>query len=334
MVERRTALTALLAVLAVLALGISAATLDSATTTTDSGGLGTGQTQDQQGAGSDSSSGLDLSDSGGGETNVNIQVCVDVLRSIEAQLLLIVLVSLLFGMIYRTTQSVLLSGMTLVSLLFPFVFVYLVLISCGQAPTDVAFSLTQEAANATGLPSGGGSSGTNAEGDPTSTPTSILAVLLFGAIIGSIGLLLYSTGDDEDELAEEPPETPPPERQAAVGSVAGRAADRLEADADVENEVYRAWREMTTHLDVEQPQSSTPAEFAAAAVDAGMSRDDVTDLTEVFETVRYGGEDATADREQRAIDALRGIEATYADGDGGRDDGDDGDDDSGGGDRR
>lgn len=330
MVERRTALTALLAVLAVLALGISAATLDSATTTTDSGGLGTGQTQDQQGAGSDSSSGLDLSDSSGGETNVNIQVCVDILRSVEAQLVLILLVSVLFGFIYRTTQSVILSGMTLVSLLFPFFFVYLVLISCGQAPTEVAVSLSQEAANASGLPSGGGSSGTNASGEPASTPTSILAVLLFGAILGSIGLLLYSTGDDEDELADEPPETPPPERQAAVGTVAGRAADRLEADADVENEVYRAWREMTTHLDVEQPRSSTPAEFAAAAVDAGMNREDVTDLTEVFETVRYGDGDVTAERERRAIDALRGIEATYADSDGADGSGDTHGSDSGG----
>jgi hypothetical protein len=312
-VDRRTAATAIIAVLAVLALGISAATLDSATTTDRSSGVGSGPVDGQTGAGDGDNSGIDLSEQSSGETSINLSICVDFLKTLEAQLVLLLFVALLFGAIYRTTQSFILSGMTLVSLLFPFVFVYLVLISCGQQPTEVAISMSRSAVNQTGLMSGGGSAGSGGEGDPSVTPTSILAVLLFVAIAGSVGLLIYSTGDDEDELADEEPEIPPAERQAAVGAVAREAADRLEADADVENEVYRAWREMTTHLRVDHPKASTPAEFAAAAVEAGMDRADVTELTQVFEEVRYGGEEATEDREQRAIRALRNIEETYAD---------------------
>nr|WP_303647699.1 DUF4129 domain-containing protein [Haloarchaeobius sp. HME9146] len=101
---------------------------------------------------------------------------------------------------------------------------------------------------------------------------------------------------------------------AAIGAAAGRAADRLETSTAVDNEVYRAWREMTTHLDVPEPESSTPAEFAEAAIAAGMTREQVTELTALFEEVRYGGEDPTTDRESRAIEALRAIESAHASG--------------------
>ncbi|WP_390215270.1 DUF4129 domain-containing protein [Halobaculum halobium] len=83
----------------------------------------------------------------------------------------------------------------------------------------------------------------------------------------------------------------------------------------MENEVYRAWREMTGALAVDNPRSTTPAEFAVAAVDAGMDRDDVDTLTDLFEAVRYGAEPVTPEREREAVDALRRIEETYADGD-------------------
>ncbi|OYR45710.1 MULTISPECIES: DUF4129 domain-containing protein, partial [unclassified Halorubrum] len=59
------------------------------------------------------------------------------------------------------------------------------------------------------------------------------------------------------------------------------------------------------------PASSTPAEFAAAAVDAGVDAEPVGDLTAVFERVRYGGEEATEERERRAAEALRRIEERH-----------------------
>jgi hypothetical protein len=70
---------------------------------------------------------------------------------------------------------------------------------------------------------------------------------------------------------------------------------------------------MTGYLDVDSPESSTPAEFADAAVDAGMSDGDVDELTRLFEEVRYGGKDPTDDRESRALAALRRIDSEYAD---------------------
>ena len=70
---------------------------------------------------------------------------------------------------------------------------------------------------------------------------------------------------------------------------------------------------MTTHLPVDNPASSTPAEFADAAVAAGMDREDVAELTRLFEAVRYGDEPITPEREDRAVAALRNIERSYGD---------------------
>ncbi|GAA0244711.1 hypothetical protein GCM10009000_070570 [Halobacterium noricense] len=142
----------------------------------------------------------------------------------------------------------------------------------------------------------------------------MLFVVLGIALIGALALLVKSSSGNEPETASVE-EAPGEEDVAAVGRAAGDAADRIESDASVENEVYRAWREMTTHLDVSDPKSSTPGEFAAAAVEAGIAREDVTELTNIFEEVRYGGEDATGEREGRAVAALRRIERTYAEDD-------------------
>jgi len=107
----------------------------------------------------------------------------------------------------------------------------------------------------------------------------------------------YEEGDERDETT-------------ALGEAAGAAADRIESAESVENEVYRAWREMTAILSVSNPEATTPGEFADEAVEAGMDREDVTELTELFEEVRYGQRDP-AEREDRAITVLRRIEERY-----------------------
>lgn len=150
----------------------------------------------------------------------------------------------------------------------------------------------------------------------------LVALALVGAISrfsGSEESVAVSAHDDEEAAAAE--------RIEEVAEAAGRAADELEADdGDVENTVYRAWREMTDALSVEQPRTTSPEEFAAVAVDAGMDAEDVRELTWLFEEVRYGDAPVTDDRERRARSALRRIEGTYADGrvgldgDGGADD--------------
>jgi hypothetical protein len=80
---------------------------------------------------------------------------------------------------------------------------------------------------------------------------------------------------------------------------------------------------MTDHLEIPNPESSTTGEFAHAAIDAGMDRDDVMALKGLFDEVRYGTADPSIDREERAVEVLRRIEDAYAEteaGDAGADD--------------
>ncbi|MFB6111613.1 MAG: DUF4129 domain-containing protein [Halobacteriaceae archaeon] len=96
-----------------------------------------------------------------------------------------------------------------------------------------------------------------------------------------------------------------------VASAAGRAAERLlaDADADVENEVYRAWQEMTELVPIDDPEASTPGEFAAAARRAGLPPADVATLTELFEAVRYGERPVTEARRTAVAEALQRVQA-------------------------
>lgn len=154
----------------------------------------------------------------------------------------------------------------------------------------------------------GGGGGAESTEQP-SLPAIVLLLVLVAALLGTI-VAYRKTAAPEDE-----PETDETEQStvdtAAVGEAAGRAADRLENEATVDNEVYRAWREMTELLDMSDPETSTPDEFATAAVAAGMSRDDVHELTRLFEDVRYGNADPSAEREQQAIGIFRRIEDQY-----------------------
>jgi hypothetical protein len=120
-------------------------------------------------------------------------------------------------------------------------------------------------------------------------------------------------GEEEDDTGEQPD-------VADLAAAAGEAAERLqEHDADVDNEVYRAWWEMTSLLNVPKPDSATPGEFAEAAIEAGLDESHVDDLTTLFEEVRYGRRDPES-REERAIAVFQDIEAEYGEA-GGDDDG-------------
>lgn len=161
------------------------------------------------------------------------------------------------------------------------------------------------------LPSGGGGSGTGEVAQVTTDPSALLVAVFGIVLIGAVAVVLTrSSGDSAEESPEVPPETDPDPSIQAVGAAAGRAADRIDESGNVENAVFRAWREMTDPLDLPR-ETTTPGEFAAAAVDAGMSREDVTELTWLFETTRYGGRAVDESREERATAALRRIERTY-----------------------
>ena len=160
---------------------------------------------------------------------------------------------------------------------------------------------------------GSGSGSGDAAPDLPLAVVAVLAVLAV-AMVGAVLVTRGDGGDDDPFAALEDDEGEDETGLVDVdefAAAAGRAADRIEATDDVDNEIYRAWVEMTRHLDVPHPESSTPGEFAAAAVDAGIDREDVDELTALFERVRYGHTAATSERENRALDALRRIEAQY-----------------------
>ncbi len=117
-----------------------------------------------------------------------------------------------------------------------------------------------------------------------------------------------SIGDSETSVDEE---RDGGESLTAVGRAAGRALTGDESGAAPENVVERAWRDMTVELSLDSPETATPAEFAAAAVEAGMAESDVRELTTLFEKVRYGDADATSERGERARAALQRIERRY-----------------------
>ncbi|MFB6266291.1 MAG: DUF4129 domain-containing protein, partial [Halodesulfurarchaeum sp.] len=195
-------------------------------------------------------------------------------------------------------------------ILTPGILLYLVLTDCGDPIQRESPAVSLPRYNISVLLEGGGGGGGSGGGTvPSTNPTFLLVLGLLALVV--LVVLLRSTGDDV--LAEPPEEAAPdtPATLAEVGAAAGRAAERIEGRATVENEVYRAWVEMTGHLDVSHPENLTPGEFAEAARDAGMDPDLVDDLTDLFREVRYGGAEPTGDREEHALEILRAIESTY-----------------------
>ena len=156
---------------------------------------------------------------------------------------------------------------------------------------------------------GGGGGGDAGPTDQPSLPAVLLLLGLVVALVATIIAYLKTTPAETDTTPDKP--NGRTIDATAVGEAAGRAADRLEQDTTVENEVYRAWREMTDLLEIPNPETSTPEEFATAAVEAGMGRDDVHELTRLFEDVRYGNSAPSTEREQRAIGIFRRIEDRY-----------------------
>lgn len=315
--QRDTAVAVVLALLALLAIGAVGATLENPAAADGGSGFGSGSGGDlgsgDGGGGAENGS----ASSGGGMrwTGELSGACMQILQTLPAKLLLVGLVAAVSGYVWWRTGSVGFGVVTAV-LYGPLVyFVWFALAGCQTL--QEAMPRSRPAANGTnrtpGEP-GGGSLGSAAE-TATSQPSVLLAVVLVVLLLVAVILLYVASADDlvDAQLDEEPPDADDEETDiAALGRVAGEAADRIEGDEEFGNEVYRAWTEMTEHLAVEHPESSTPAEFATAAVDAGMAPDDVRELTDLFEEVRYGDRAVTEERERRAADALRRIEESYA----------------------
>lgn len=143
----------------------------------------------------------------------------------------------------------------------------------------------------------------------TQLPDELLIAILGAALLVGVAALYVASGSEEIV----PPEVVDDEEAdlAAFAAAAGRAADRIEAtDADVDNAVYQAWTQMTSLLALPDHDTTTPAEFAGAAVDRGLDEADVTQLTTLFQEVRYGRLDPEP-REEMAVQTLRQIERQY-----------------------
>ncbi|MFB6228781.1 MAG: DUF4129 domain-containing protein [Halobacteriales archaeon] len=182
-------------------------------------------------------------------------------------------------------------------------------------PPESPMEPTRGLGNGSPFGGGGGDGGGGIDSGAAEQPSLPSILLLLGLIAALFGTVLAylrtaSDGDDRTQADESDGVD-----ATAVGAAAGRAADRLERDASADNEVYRAWREMTALLDIPDPQTSTPGDFETAAIEAGMGRNDVRELTRLFEDVRYGDADPSTERERRAIDVFRRIEARYTEDD-------------------
>ncbi|WP_435118091.1 DUF4129 domain-containing protein [Halolamina sp. C58] len=316
--QRDTAVAIVLALLALLAIGAAGATLENPAETDSGSGFGSGSGSGFGSGSGGSGDGNGSSTTGGRPMQLGGQVggaCIAALQTLPAKLLLFGSVVALAGYVWRRTDS---PGMGLVTAVLYGPIVYMLWYALATCKTIQQASPARQSANATRTANGsaGGSGGLGgAVETTTSQPSVLLVIVLVVLVLAAIVLLYVASADDIvnsqiDREADEEEEVNPD--IAAVGRLAGEAADRIEAGDAFDNEVFRAWVEMTHHLAVEHPESSTPSEFAAAAVDAGMAPDDVRELTELFEEVRYGDQDVTDEREKRATAALRRIEESYA----------------------
>jgi len=146
----------------------------------------------------------------------------------------------------------------------------------------------------------------------TARAVAVVVALALTVVLGVLAVRRALRGDDAAEATTSDDESPDPDL-GAVADAAGRAAARIErSDPDAfENEVYHAWRAMTVALGADGDATTTPAEFARTAVAAGLDREDVRELTDLFRAVRYGETEATPHLERRATDLLRRIDRTY-----------------------
>jgi len=297
--DRRNVAAALLAALAVLALATAAASLD--VLGNEGGDLGTGS-GDGPGVGTAGSGGFSFAEPSTTEP-------FDLGPFASTLLFIAFLLLAAYGLLayWRTVG---LAGLASVAVGTLLVALFMLFTFRGTTDGGLPGNATE---NATIFAGGGG--GSLLAGESTTTPAdpsfALAAVVLLG-IVGAAAAFV-SFGSDDVAPAPADGEESADADVAAVGRAAGEAADRIATGTDVENEVYRAWETMTAHLDVADPETSTPAEFAAAAVDAGMDPDDVAALTRLFDETRYGGYEVTDDRAERALTALRDVEAAYAD---------------------
>lgn len=140
---------------------------------------------------------------------------------------------------------------------------------------------------------------------PAANPLLLLGVTAI--VVISLGIAGLRSNSDRT--------SPPDEEPLRSTTIEDRSTDETSSEIAISgasemNRVYRAWQAMIERLDVERPATTTSREYAHAAIAAGLDGDAVTQLTELFERVRYGDANPTDDREQQALDALDALKAS------------------------
>lgn len=320
--DRDTAITLSVGLLAIVALGAAAATLDTAVTVGGGdGGSGFGSGTADDGSTTGSGSGPLVP---GGFTGEIGPICYPVLQEPFVIAAIALVFVGIFAYIYRDSGDPFPAFVVCGVIAIPVGIVWTLLAFCGdplssdssEEDAGTGFPIESGPTNETRFPLLGGGGSGEASGTAISAPTVVVFLLLGVALLGAVAVVLASRGDDEKGIDRPGSASASSPDVAAVARAAGEAADRIAADAAADNEVFRAWATMTEALDLESPDTTTPAAFERAAVEAGMDPDDVAELRDLFEEVRYGGRTATEDREQRAIAALRRVESTYGELDG------------------
>lgn len=98
----------------------------------------------------------------------------------------------------------------------------------------------------------------------------------------------------------------------AKRDVGGReATDGEDRGSDLDNEVYRAYKEFVDRL--EEDAYASPGEVARTARNAGIPAEEVAAIRRTFEEVRYGEAPVTESRTERARSALDRIDRRLAD---------------------
>lgn len=314
----------IVALLCVVALGLAAATLTSVANPDAESGQGapekgaSEQLESQEENGTGGISILDIAP----DTGCNIAAALAPI---------LCLLSIAYALdVYDEYRSISRAGITFLSVFVPLMLIAFLLSAAGGCgPTDIRGEFIQESDNQPrqeANPSYGNASADNetvGEGGSSDTSSNVVPdlssqVVLLGVIVVLLVALLARRSQRSDSLLSDESASDSGVTES-IGEVAGETADRIEGDAALENEVYEAWAEMASILDVDDPETSSPEEFADAAREAGIERRDVEELTRLFEEVRYGTADPTPMREQRSVEALRRIERTYTDSEEGAD---------------
>jgi hypothetical protein len=169
---------------------------------------------------------------------------------------------------------------------------------------DVISAVTGgESAPAGGGPEDPGGAGDEPTGGPGVGLVIVVILVLGGIVLAAMLAQRFLESADSEAAASDEGNRPTP------AWTPSDSARNRETDADA-NAIYAAWRELTTTLTVPDPETTTPAQFAEAAIDAGFDPGEVTDLTHLFRAVRYGNADPSPARVDRAREAIERLEGT------------------------